>query len=139
MPERLYSVGAGSETDRRLREPDECHEGLGQLCRVATLLSTMLFQAANDFLGLFSIAANGGSVAGSGHSTGIRYVLNRPRRPMAFELRKRKHIEDQLAKIVRQELGQAARTLTATTGTGFETAVHESRKSVKKARGRGVP
>jgi CHAD domain-containing protein len=54
--------------------------------------------------------------------------------PMSFELRHRKHIEDQLAKIVRRELRDPVRALTASTGRTFETAVHESRKSIKKAR-----
>ena len=53
---------------------------------------------------------------------------------MSFELHQRKHIEDELAKIVRRELRKTARALTASAGSKFETAVHESRKSVKKVR-----
>ena len=53
---------------------------------------------------------------------------------MSFELHQRKHIEHELVKIVRRELRRTARTLTASTGTTFESAVFESRKRVKKVR-----
>ena len=53
---------------------------------------------------------------------------------MSFELHHRKHIEDELAKIVRQQLRNAAHALTTSEGSQFRTAVHESRKSVKKVR-----
>ena len=53
---------------------------------------------------------------------------------MSFELPQRKHIEDELKKIVRQQLRKAAHALTTSEGTQFRSAVHESRKSVKKVR-----
>ena len=53
---------------------------------------------------------------------------------MSFELQQRKHIEDELKKIVRQQLRKAAHALTTSEGTQFRSAVHESRKSVKKVR-----
>ncbi len=53
---------------------------------------------------------------------------------MSFELHHRKHIEDELTKIVRQQLRNAAHALTTSAGSEFRTAVHESRKSVKKVR-----
>ena len=53
---------------------------------------------------------------------------------MSFELHHRKHIEDELAKIVREQLRKTARALTASEGTRFRSAVHESRKSLKKIR-----
>jgi CHAD domain-containing protein len=53
---------------------------------------------------------------------------------MAFKLTRRKHIEDELTKIVRQQLRNTARALTTNTGSQFRNAVHESRKSVKKVR-----
>jgi CHAD domain-containing protein len=53
---------------------------------------------------------------------------------MSFELHQRKHIEHELADIVRRELRHTVRVLTASAGSTFETAVHESRKSVKKVR-----
>jgi CHAD domain-containing protein len=53
---------------------------------------------------------------------------------MAFELHQRKHIEDELAKIARRQLRNTARALTTAAGTKFGSAVHESRKSVKKVR-----
>jgi hypothetical protein len=52
---------------------------------------------------------------------------------MSFELHHRKHIEDELKKIVRQQL-RAAHALTASEGSQLRRAVHESRKSVKKVR-----
>jgi hypothetical protein len=51
---------------------------------------------------------------------------------MSFELHRRKHIEHELTKIVRKQLGKAAHALTTSAGTEFRSAVHESRKSVKK-------
>jgi CHAD domain-containing protein len=53
---------------------------------------------------------------------------------MSFELHQRKHIEDELAKIVRRQLRNTARGLTTAAGSQFGSAVHESRKSVKKVR-----
>ena len=53
---------------------------------------------------------------------------------MSFELHHRKHIEDELTKIARQQLRQTAHALTTSEGSQFRTAVHESRKSVKKVR-----
>jgi CHAD domain-containing protein len=53
---------------------------------------------------------------------------------VSFELRHRKHIEDELAKIVRQQLRNSADALTTSEGSQFRSAVHESRKSVKKVR-----
>jgi CHAD domain len=53
---------------------------------------------------------------------------------MSFELHQRKHIEDELTKIVRQQLRNAAHALTTSAGSHFQSAVHESRKSVKKVR-----
>jgi CHAD domain-containing protein len=53
---------------------------------------------------------------------------------MSFALHRRKHIEDELTKIVRQQLRNTAHALTTTEGSQFRSAVHESRKSVKKVR-----
>ena len=53
---------------------------------------------------------------------------------MSFELHQRKHIEDELTKIVRQQLRNTAHALTTSAGSQFRSAVHESRKSVKKVR-----
>ena len=53
---------------------------------------------------------------------------------MSFELHDRKDIEDQLTKIVRQQLRNTARALTTSEGSQFRSAVHESRKRVKKVR-----
>ncbi len=53
---------------------------------------------------------------------------------MPFELQLRKHLEDELTAIVRQQLRKTARALTASEGREFRSAVHESRKRVKKAR-----
>ena len=53
---------------------------------------------------------------------------------MPFELHQRKHIQHELVKIVRRELRRIIRTLTASTGTTFESAVYASRKRVKKVR-----
>lgn len=52
---------------------------------------------------------------------------------MAFELSQHKHLEDELAKIVRKELRATAGALTSPETT-FEEVVHEARKSVKKVR-----
>jgi CHAD domain-containing protein len=53
---------------------------------------------------------------------------------MSFELHHHKHIEDELTKIVRQQLRNSAHALTTSEGSQFRTAVHESRKSLKKVR-----
>ena len=53
---------------------------------------------------------------------------------MSFELHQRKHIEHELAKIVRRELRHTAHALTASAGSTFESTVHESRKSIKQVR-----
>ena len=53
---------------------------------------------------------------------------------MPFELHHRKHIEDELTKIVRRQLRNTAHALTTTEGSRFRIAVHESRKTVKKAK-----
>jgi len=53
---------------------------------------------------------------------------------VSFELHDRKHIEDEVAKIVRQQLRKSAHVLTTSKGSQFRSAVHESRKSVKKVR-----
>jgi CHAD domain-containing protein len=53
---------------------------------------------------------------------------------VSFELHHRKHIEDELTKIVRQQLRTAAHALTTSEGSQFQSAVHESRKSIKKVR-----
>ncbi len=52
---------------------------------------------------------------------------------MSFELNQRKHLEDELTKIVRRELRDTARDLVSA-GTEFDEVIHESRKSVKKVR-----
>jgi CHAD domain-containing protein len=52
---------------------------------------------------------------------------------MSFELNQRKHLENELTKIVRRELRDTGRALTSG-GTAFEELIHESRKSVKKVR-----
>jgi len=53
---------------------------------------------------------------------------------MAFKLHHRKHIEDELAKIVRQQLRNAADALATSAGSAVRSGVHESRKGVKKVR-----
>ena len=53
---------------------------------------------------------------------------------MSFELRQRKHLEGQLRKVVRRQLRNTAQALTTSAGSQFRSAVHESRKSVKKVR-----
>jgi hypothetical protein len=53
---------------------------------------------------------------------------------MSFELRHRKHIGDELTKIARQQLRKTAQALITSEGSQFRSAVHESRKSVKKVR-----
>ena len=53
---------------------------------------------------------------------------------MSFELHQRKHLEDELTKVVRQQLRNAAHALTTSAGSQFRSAVHESRKSIKKVR-----
>ena len=51
---------------------------------------------------------------------------------MSFELRHRKHIQDELTAIVRRQLRNRARALTTSEGSQLRSAVHESRTSVKK-------
>ena len=53
---------------------------------------------------------------------------------MAFALNSRKHLDDELTKVVRRELRKASRALRNGTGIPIETLIHESRKSVKKVR-----
>jgi len=53
---------------------------------------------------------------------------------MSFELHQRKHLEDELTKIVRRQLRNAAHALTTSAGMQFRSAVHESRTRVKKVR-----
>jgi CHAD domain-containing protein len=53
---------------------------------------------------------------------------------MSFELDQRKHLEDELRKIVRRELRNIVRALTTSPERDFEGAIHESRKSLKKVR-----
>jgi CHAD domain-containing protein len=52
---------------------------------------------------------------------------------MSFELHHRKHLEDELTKIVRRELRKTVRALTTSDGTTVG-VIHESRKRVKKVR-----
>jgi CHAD domain-containing protein len=53
---------------------------------------------------------------------------------MSFELHERKHLEDELTKIVRRELRDTVRDLTTGGRTAFESRIHESRKRMKKVR-----
>jgi len=53
---------------------------------------------------------------------------------MSFELHERKHIEEELKKIARRQLRRAADALSHANNGTLKTAVHESRKSVKKVR-----
>ena len=53
---------------------------------------------------------------------------------MSFKLHHRKHIERELTKIVRRQLRNTAHALTTSEGSQFRSAVHESRKNVKKVR-----
>jgi CHAD domain-containing protein len=53
---------------------------------------------------------------------------------MAFELHYRKHVDKALERIARRQLGRASHMLATSSASTFETAVHESRKSVKKVR-----
>jgi CHAD domain-containing protein len=53
---------------------------------------------------------------------------------MSFELHQREHIEDELTKLVRKQLRSAAHALTTSADSQLGSAVHESRKSVKKVR-----
>ena len=53
---------------------------------------------------------------------------------MSFELHQPTRIEDELKKIVRRQLRNAAHALTTSEDSQFRSAVHESRKSVKKVR-----
>jgi CHAD domain-containing protein len=53
---------------------------------------------------------------------------------MSFELSKRKHIEDELRKLARDQLLKATRALRTNDTRRFRSAVHESRKRLKKVR-----
>jgi CHAD domain-containing protein len=53
---------------------------------------------------------------------------------MSFDVHHRKHIEDELSQIVRKQLRSTSQALTTGEGSQFRSAVHESRKSVKKVR-----
>jgi CHAD domain-containing protein len=53
---------------------------------------------------------------------------------MAFEIRRAKHIEAEIRKVVRQQLRKTVDALTKSAGTQFRSSVHESRKGVKKVR-----
>src|SRR6266487_4343456 len=53
---------------------------------------------------------------------------------MSFELHQRKHIDGELRSIARRQLRRASDTLRSANANTFDTAVHESRKSVKKVR-----
>jgi CHAD domain-containing protein len=53
---------------------------------------------------------------------------------VSFELHHRKRIEHELTKIVRKQLRKSAQALTTSEGGQFRSAVHESRKNVKKVR-----
>src|SRR6266511_5312779 len=53
---------------------------------------------------------------------------------MSFELSKRTHIEDELRSLARDQLRKAARALRTNDSRRFRSAVHESRKRVKKVR-----
>src|ERR1044072_4054971 len=53
---------------------------------------------------------------------------------MSFELQKRKHIDTELKRIARRQLHRASEMLVRSDAGTFGTAVHESRKSVKKVR-----
>ena len=53
---------------------------------------------------------------------------------MSFELHKREHIDEELTKIARQQLRNAAHALNTSAGSQLRSAVHESRTSVKKVR-----
>ena len=53
---------------------------------------------------------------------------------MSFELHHRKHIDDQLTAIVRRQLRNTAHGLATSEGSQFRSAVHESRKRLKKVR-----
>ena len=53
---------------------------------------------------------------------------------MSFELHRRKHIDERLTKLVRRQLRNTADLLTTSVGRQFRSAVHESRRNVKKMR-----
>ena len=54
---------------------------------------------------------------------------------MSFALHRRKHIEDQATKVIRHQLRDSAHTLATTSaGSQLRSAVHESRKTIKKVR-----
>jgi len=51
---------------------------------------------------------------------------------MAFELGRRKHLDNELTKIVRRQLRETIRSLSEANAS--EDVIHEARKSVKKVR-----
>lgn len=53
---------------------------------------------------------------------------------MSFELHRRKHLEDELTKIARRELGRTGKALSSDAGSVTEHTIHDARKSVKKVR-----
>jgi CHAD domain-containing protein len=53
---------------------------------------------------------------------------------MSFELHHRKRVNKELKSLTRRQLGRAGRLLADSNASTFKTAVHESRKSVKKVR-----
>jgi hypothetical protein len=53
---------------------------------------------------------------------------------MSFELRHRKRVDKELERIARRQLGRMSRMLATASASTFKTAVHESRKGVKKVR-----
>ncbi len=56
--ERLDCIGAGSKPGRRILEPDERYESLGELGGVAALFPIHTFPSGDDLLGPFGIAVN---------------------------------------------------------------------------------
>jgi CHAD domain-containing protein len=53
---------------------------------------------------------------------------------MSFAISEAQHIEDELRKIVRRQLRKTSRTLDGEGGSNLRTAVHQSRRSLKKVR-----
>ena len=53
---------------------------------------------------------------------------------MSFAISEPQHIEDELRKIVRRQLRKTSRTLDGEGGSNLRTAVHQSRRSLKKVR-----
>lgn len=58
----------------------------------------------------------------------------KPGELMSFELQHRKHVHKELKGIARRQLGRASSMLATSSVGTFKTAVHESRKGVKKVR-----